>query len=174
MIILNWYSFFCSGYRSYCNLVCLLYFQLLISWSRPLIFTTMIVCSSFLICSMNISFVLPNCIFYPIRRPYITRQYAILREYHSLDFCDKVWCVFYVGILILHHWLENTSQNRLVFSTYSSNMWKNWSTLWIRDILDVTSMNLIQDIDLFCFKFMFLRKQNNVHPMRKCLFSHER
>ena len=59
-----------SGYRLFCNLVCLFYFQLFVSWLRPLIFTTIIVRSSILICSMNISFVLPNCIFYPIRRPY--------------------------------------------------------------------------------------------------------
>ena len=54
---------FCSGYRSFCNLVCLFYFHLFISWLRPLIFTTIIVRSSILLCSMNISFVLRNCIF---------------------------------------------------------------------------------------------------------------
>ena len=82
LIVLHWWSFeksdllrfgvrsFCSGYRSFCNLVCLYYFQLFISWLRLLIFTTITVRSSILICSMNILFVLPNCIFYPIRRPY--------------------------------------------------------------------------------------------------------
>ena len=75
VIILHRWSFcigvrsFCSGYRSFCNLVCLIYFQLFILWLRPMIFTTIIVRSSILICSMNILFVLPNCIFLPYPPP---------------------------------------------------------------------------------------------------------
>ena len=66
LIVLHWWSFkksdllrfgvrsLCSGYRSFCNLVCLYYFQLFISWLRLLIFITITVRSSILICSMNI------------------------------------------------------------------------------------------------------------------------
>ena len=55
LIVLHWWSFekidllrfgvrsFCSGYGSFCNLVCLYYFQLFILWLRLLIFTTITV-----------------------------------------------------------------------------------------------------------------------------------
>ena len=110
---------FCRGYRSFCNLVCLYYFQLFISWLRLLIFTTITVRSSILICSMNILFVLLNCIFYPIRRPYVS---LILVKSCNPPVDTPNGTVVTTGLNYLSHAVVVCDQNFYVYSGQASRV----------------------------------------------------
>ena len=61
---------FCSGYRSFCYRVFLFYIQLFISWLRLVVLKRSPFVLQFKYVLWIWSFVLPKCIFYPIRRPY--------------------------------------------------------------------------------------------------------